>query len=539
MTATQDASSSGLHQAGFLLHLLLLAALPLINALYFDWDAGLIAGLVIAEALLVLALLPLVWTALEWRHHRELPTSERRPFHWPLKLMGNCGGGLLIFAFAGVLPTVFLSVLAPDWMEWASNHAVTHLGIPPVLTLPLWPFLLAVQIWPDWPSYTLSLVAVVLLTTIQMLGLCHQAVSSGGDPEVVEDEATTLLNLCTFPLFLMAAVSYGIGGWLARERVFVAPLDGVDVAMWTLVLLALARGLAGVLMRRTQIANRNWRRGQTGSARQAERSLLVGLAAGTGLSILAAVTLLLGSRPRPPTPAPEALQADCVAHWPGQLAENSQPALDPKRRLATVPAEAACRHLLGASSLRLRQAIDPQDLARFQGLRRLELVGAAVVHADDLHRLGQLEEVYFTRPGKLDASALKLPPSLHTLGLSEGTLQSAETLWQLGGVKRLMLQDVVIADSKHRSGRTRLEGLGLTRVSGKLDTFLHGAMGLKELRLKEQPLASIEAGRLLHLRKLSVDPAPEPAAYCVAIARWHLLRGASARACGHRHAMPD
>lgn len=540
MTATQEApTSSSLHQSSFLLHLVLLAVLPLINALNFDWDAGLIAGLVIAEALLVLALLPLVWTALEWRQHRELPTTERRPVRWPLRLLLNYAGGLLIFAVGGILPTVFLSVLSPDWMEWASNHAVTHLGVPPVLTLVLWPFLLAVQVWPDWPSYTVSLAAVVLLTLAQMLGLCFQALSARGDPEAAEDEATTLLNLCTFPLFLMAALAYGIGGWLARERQFVAPLDTVDLAMWTLVLLTLARGLAGVLLRRTQQADRAWRRGQSGTARLAERGLLVGLGAGVGLLMLTGSALLLLSSPRPQAPTPEALQADCVASWPGQFAEASVPELDPARRLANFPADAVCSHLLSASSLRLQQAIDPEDLVRFQGLRRLELVGAAAVHAADLNRLLQLEEVYFTRTGSVDLARLQRPPGLRVLGVSEGRLRSAERLWRWPGLRRVMLQQVVIEEARPRPGRTRLEGLALSQVSGELEAFLHGAMGVKELRLKEQPLTSVVAGRLLHLRRLAVDPAPSESEFCAAIARWHSVRGAAARACGHRYAMPD
>lgn len=540
MTATTAATSPrDLHQAGFLLHLLLLAILPLINALYFDWDAGLIAGLVIAEALLVLALLPLVWTALEWRQHRELPAAPGRPGHWPLRLLVNCGGGLLIFAVGGVLPTVFLSLLSPDWMEWASNHAVTQLGVPAVLTLVLWPFLLAVQIGPDWPSYAVSLAAVVLLTLAQMLGLCRQALSQHADPGVVEDEATTLLNLCTFPLFLMAALAYGIGGWLARERQFVAPLDTVDLAMWTLVLLTLARGLAGVLLRRAQQADRAWRRGRPESARQAEHGLRAGLGAGVALSIFTGSALLLLSEPRPRTPAPEALRADCVAGWPGRFAEASRRELDPDGRLAGLPAEAVCGRLLDTASLRLLQPIDPEDLARFQGLRRLELVGAAAVHAGDLDRLPQLGEVYFTRPGTLDLSTLRRPPGLTTLGVSEGRLRAAERLWHWTGVRRVMLQQVVIEEAARRPGRTRLEGLALSRVSGDLEDFLHGAIGLRELRLTEQPLASVAAGRLLHLRRLSVTPAPAEAEFCAAIARWHSVRGAAARACGHRHATPD
>jgi hypothetical protein len=429
----QASTSRALQEAGFLLQLALMALLPLVNALYFDWDAGLVAGLIIAEALLMLALLPLLWTALEWRHHRQQPVAGRPAFRWPRRLLGNLFGGLLILAVGGVLPTVFLSVLAPDWMEWASNHAVTHLGVPAVLTLFLWPFLLGPLIWPDWPSYSLSLAAVLLLTVVHIAGLCWLALSPSGDGDSVEDEATALLTLSTFPLFLMAAIAYGISRWLAEERLFLPPLDRVDLAMWTLVLLGVMRGLAGALMRRAQQADRARRQGRAGLARLADSRLLFGAGAGLAILLLAGVALLAGSSPRPVAPAADVLMADCLANWPGQFAESSRAELDRNDRFARVSADRACQHILAARSLRLQQAVDPDDLARFQGLEKLELVGPAAVHAADLHRLGALDEVHFTRPGVLDAALIRPPPTLTGVVVVDGSLRSAEQLWRLGG----------------------------------------------------------------------------------------------------------
>jgi len=542
--ASGQAANTGhvpLNETGFALQLLLAGLLPLVNAVLFDWDAGMVAGLLIVEALVVLFMLPLLWTVLDLAWHRlkqrETEPAQAAAFPWARKLGGNLLGLLVVLAFGGLLPIIVLSVGVPQWMDWAGNLAVTEFGVPAPLTLMLWPFALAWGLAEAWPSYALSVIAVALVAAFQVASAAWQGLARNVHPRELEDEATMQLSMVTVPLFIMAGIAWGIGQWFAERRVLPEPLSGEDVALWALVTLTVMRSVVAGLGRRAQQATRAWQTGGADAGRRGDRLLLRGAtAAGIALAVMFGLVFAISS---PRLSGPASAGPDCLASWPGDFRPDSRAVLSKGNEAWLSDANLACERLATATSLRLAGAIDPADLDWFRQVAVIELSGSASRHVADLHRLPAMKRVAITAAEPVDARAFEVPPGLDLVAISRTPVSHAEALWRLPELRSLALSEVELRDTTPIRGRTRVRELGLRQVSGDLAPFLQGALGITSLRLRQQPLPDEARHGLYWLRRLDVDEDMPDADYCGLIEALYSVRGARARDCGLRHAIKD
>jgi hypothetical protein len=539
-----------------------MALLPVINVVWMDWDAGMVTALVLAEILAGWLLLPLVWTAIDgrWRaeHRAEAKavlaaaarpdaTDEDRtraqqrwvrqsagPWNPVRSLLSNTVGAALIWLLVGLLPIILLSVSAPAWMEWASNWAVTHWGIPAMPTLALWPFALAWATRETWPLFGWSMVLVGGLVVLQGVVETLQVATGRIRARVADEESTQRLAMLTTPLFLLAGLSAAAGGALARWRELPAGWGLEDATLWSIVALLVLRGLVLTVMHTT----RTWALAGTAQARRdVDRTLGATLgAAALGTACLLAAFWYLTSPHPVPQPPPD--HAACVATWPGVLHPDTRAALDNWDDAWNTDPARACERLGAATSLRLRAPVHPDDLTRFTGVTLLELRGDALALAPHLDRLPALNNITLA-DGTLDARTLVLPRALSMLALQRLTLQHGEALWYLRDIEWLGLQDVTLTDTTPIAGRTALRQLRLERVDGERAAFLHGALGIERLRLGEQTLEPEDLKRLLWVRRVEWHQPPDEATACPILARMHRVRGEQAAACGHRWAMPD
>lgn len=537
---TADTGHVPLNETGFALQLLLAGLLPLINAALFDWDAGMVAGLLIVEALVVLLMLPLLWTVLDLAWHRHKRGEGDEPattFPWARRLGSNLLGLLVVLAFGGLLPILILSVGVPQWMDWAGNLAVTEFGVPAPLTLFLWPFALAWGLAGEWPGYALSVIAVALVAAVQVGSAAWQGLSRKVHPRELEDEATMQLSMVTVPLFIMAGIAWGIGQWFAERRVLPEPLAGEDVALWALVILTLMRSIVAGLGRRAQQATRAWQSGKPEAGRRGDGILLRGASvAGIVLAVLIGLAFAV-SLPRDAGRTSAAI--DCLASWPGDFRPASRAVLSPGNEAWLSDPNVACERLATATSLRLSDAIDPEDFAWFSGVSVLELSGGAAGHVADLHRLPALKRVSIVAGPALDARSIAPPPGLDLLAIARTPILHAEALWRLPALRALALSEVELRDANALRGRTRISDLGLRQVSGDVGPFLQGGLGITALRLRQQPLPMDARRGLYWVKRLEVDEDMPDADYCRLIDGLYSVRGARARDCGLRHAIKD
>jgi hypothetical protein len=539
------AARQAFHLSGYALHFALMALLPLINALLFDWDAGMVAALLIVENLTVLLLMPLLWLGIDlaWQRRREraeaaaapagADAGERPPFPWLRKLAGYLLLCVVVLAFGGLLPIFLLSLSAPQWFDWSSNLAVTEFGVPAPLTLILWPFVMAWALAGEWWTFTASVAVVIALALVRTAAVLRQVLHDELDPQELEDDATAQLALVSVPLFIMAGVALAAGAWFAERRVLPDVMAGQDAALWALVALVALRALAAGLMAQDQSLRRGASQGDRAQGRAALKAVA---ATGFGLLLLLAGALLISS---PKSTRTEGAQVDCLATWPGEFRPDTRAVLQPRDDDWMADTALACERLGNATSLRLPGAIDPRDLDWFSSVRSVELSGEGLRHAADLQRLPALARILIQGPEPFDARTLKLPAGVELLAFNRIRLRHAEALWRLRDLHTLAFNEVVLEDTAAVRGRTAIRRLALTSVSGYLNDFLHGALGVESLRLSHQALRAEDTRRLLWLRRLDFDAGMSATDYCELIEHLYSVRGTRARACGRRFAVPD
>jgi hypothetical protein len=550
------------HELSVAFQLVFVAALTLANVIFFDWDAGMVAGALVAETLTIWLLFPWVWTVVDWRWHdvthpdavarqrridagdatdedhtiaaRRRHRTSLRPFSWAKSLAGNLGVVIFTSAFGGILPIILLSVATQPWPEWAGNWAATHWGLPPIVGFFLWPIALAVGLASEWPSFTWTVAAVCLVVVLQVISASARAFSRAIEPKDLDDDSIAQMSMATVPLFIMAGISLAVGGWLAEHRTFRGAWTHEDAAVWSLVILIVLRSVIGGLRRALRRSDRALRSGDRERLANTDRSLayvvvatLVGLA-GVGAFALA----MTEPRTEPLEPDPSA----CLTAWRGAFHPETRAALSNWDDAWNADAHTACERITSATSLHLRAPLHPDDLRLFTAVRSLTLTRGAHIHLGDLALLPSVEGVHLIAPGPIDLSTLAPSLTLRRLSIQDATVRSAERVWSTPGLESVHFVRVELGEGAlpTRRVRTTVRELSLEAVRGDVDAFLFGGLGVEKLRLVDTPVTSTSLRRLLWVRQLVVDDGLSDEAYCAIVGRMMLVGAERARsACGH------
>lgn len=516
----------------FVLQLALVAAMPLVNARYFDWDAGMIAGLLIAELVAMFAVTPFLLATVD--AVRDAESGKRWLVQWAKRLPGGLLIAAMYLVFGGALPLILLSVTAVDWFPWASNYGATTFGVPGPVSLLLWPFLLALAVADLWFSYTFSVAMVVVLVVAGAVRQVWRGATGLVSSKDLDAETTARLATMATPLLIMAGLSLAVSGWLTENRELTGPLAGKDPLVWAMVVLVVMRAVVAYLGAQGRETARAWQAADEGTRAVGDRGMLRAvLSAAIGVALLAGLLVLFST----PKSSP-AGRSDCLATWTGDFRAASRAQLSSDAPAWRTDPAAACAHLETVPTLRLNAPIDPADLRWFTGLASIELRGGAGTHLSDLAELPSLRNVHVAQTNTpVDARTIVVPPTVEALSFHRLPLHHADALWNLG-VETLMLQEVEL-EATVRRGRTEVATLGLDAVSGDLDAFLRGGLGVTELRLGTQAAPVDAAARLLWVARIEGDGRYDDATYCALIARMYQMQGGRAeRVCGHRYGLP-
>lgn len=550
-------------EVGYLIQLVVVAALPLVNAIFFDWDAGMVAGLLVIEVLTVQLCLPFGWIAVDALWHRQMkrdeaarnaalargedvpartPKQEKRaaqaqgPWPWWKAIPGALFLSLFALAFGGLLPVLMLSVLSPAWLEWGANGAVTLWDVPRMLAFFVWPLTLAHQLADEWPSFVLSAAMIVLVVTGPFVAMMLQGLRGHQHPAEIDDGLMFQLGAVSVPLFIMSGIAHAVGSGFTQKRLMTGVFADVDPLMMTLVVLMVFRSIAAATRRHEDRMVALRAAGDAQGAHAAGNRWLSTLGVSVlGLAVLGGIAFAL-SEPRIPESSP---RPACESVWTGAFSPESPSLAELGAPWMSEPA-VACERLRTATSLRLTAPIDPADFDWFTGVVHLELHRGAVAHVADLDRLPALGAVQIVDAEEpVDARTLRARVQRQQLTITRSTVHHAESLWAGAGWKTLALQDVTLEQVERRTGRAAVEDLVLTNVRGDVETFLHGGLGVKRLRVVGAPPPVDWMKRLLWLERFDVDPDVDDTAWCDRIrGRFRMQSTRAQDACGHRYSMP-